>query len=93
MPRRSAQLTYIEISDLVPQEWAHWFYCALSSNAPFSWGDNNRTLVTAERLHDHCVDCLEDIAEDEDIEVNQMDIDNFLRVLENLGLTYIDLEN
>jgi hypothetical protein len=84
----------IEISDVVPQAWIGWFYGTISEDAPFSWGDNNRTLVTAERLHDHCVDRLDfDIDELEEMELNQVDIDNFLRGLEDLGQTYIDLEN
>ena len=78
----------VEITSLVPEHWASWFYAVISEDAPFSWGDNNRTLVTAERLHDHCADRLADVED-----VNEMDIDNFLRKLEELGQTYIDLEN
>jgi len=83
---------FFEITSIVPSDWSHWFFQAISENAPFSWGDNNRTLVTAERLHDHCVDALEDATGDFE-GINQVDIDNFLRQLEELGQTYIDLEN
>jgi len=82
---------FIPVSSLVPEGWEHWFYGIISEDAPFSWGDNNRTLITALRFHDHCADRLdEDIVEDG---VNMVDIDNFLRQLEELGQTYIDLEN
>ena len=32
------------------------FYESLSNDAPFSWGDNNRTLVTAQRVMNHMVE-------------------------------------
>lgn len=32
------------------------FYESLSANAPFSWGDNNHTLVTAQRIMNHMVE-------------------------------------
>ena len=86
-------LQYFEISAITPKEWHCWFFNILSDNAPFSWGDNNRTLVTAERLHDHCVNILDGIPEEESSTVSQVEIDEFLRNLENLGQTYIDLEN
>jgi hypothetical protein len=86
------KVSFIELSDIVPENWRTWFYCLLSENAPFSWGDNNRTLVTAERLHDHCVDRLEDVPQEID-DVNEMDVNNFLTKLEAFGTTYIDLEN
>jgi hypothetical protein len=83
---------FFEITSLVPSHWRTWFYAAISEDAPFSWGDNNRTLVTAERLHDHCADVLDIVMED-DPDVDAVDVDNFLRNLEKLGQTYIDLEN
>ena len=44
---------FIPISGLVPKAWASWFYCAISENAPFSWGDNNRSLLTDSALAQH----------------------------------------
>lgn len=38
---------FISLSDIVPKDWESWFYTAISEDAPFSWGDNNRTLVDA----------------------------------------------
>jgi len=81
----------IEVTSLVPKEWVNWFYGLISENAPFSWGDNNRTLVTASRFHTHVFGCLDLAIEDED--VSQEDVDSFLEMLEGLGETYIDLEN
>ena len=78
---------FVPIRAIVPEGWEDWFYNKISQNAPFSWGDNNRTLVTASRLADHCKDAgLEsDAGEDE--------VDAFMDVLGKLGQAYVDLEN
>jgi hypothetical protein len=88
-------VAFVEVTSIVPEDWYDWFFGAISDNAPFSWGDNNRTLVTAERLHDHCADVFSylDYGADELEDVNEVDLDNFLRKLEGMGETYIDLEN
>lgn len=82
---------FVEMTALVPKSWGFWFFGLMSESAPFSWGDNNRTLVTAERVHEHCSGFLEMAGEDYGID--QSEIDSFLRVLEELGDLYIDLEN
>lgn len=85
------ECTFVEVSDLVPKQWTHWFWSLISEDAPFSWGDNNRTLVTASRFHDHCMnrlDCPEDFG------ITQKAVDKFLKKIADLGETmYIDLEN
>ena len=35
---------FIALTEIVPEAWRNWFYEMISENAPFSWGDNNRTL-------------------------------------------------
>jgi len=76
---------------LVPKYWENWFWSLISESAPFTWGDLNRALITAADFRRHCEDCLRYAAEDCDIP--QEDIDNFLRLLVDLGDTYVDLEN
>lgn len=82
---------FVEVSTVVPESWASWFWETISDNAPFSWGDNNRSLVCACDFRRHCEARLLDAADDE--EVPQRDIDIFLDKLRGLGTTYIDLEN
>ena len=82
---------FIEATSIVPREWDMWFWALISDNAPFSWGDNNRSMVTASDFRRHCADRLLDAADDED--VSQGAIDSFLKRLEDLEETYIDLEN
>lgn len=82
---------FVEASDLVPTEWTPWLWSRISEDAPFSWGDNNRSMVCACDFRRHCEDRLLDASDEED--VPQEDIDQFLERLRELGDLYIDLEN
>ena len=81
---------FVRVTSLVPRSWRSWFYCRISENAPFSWGDNNRTLVTAKRFLEHCEDIYDDALEEN---VSEKEIQTFFNQLKELGQTYIDLEN
>lgn len=90
---------YIESTELIPDNW-DWFFCAISENAPFSWGDNNRTMVSPERFLNHCEDVFEfheEVDEDEkDIFVKRLKtlirLDDASRADGGMGI-YIDLEH
>jgi hypothetical protein len=75
--------TYVRVSDLAPKAWRGWFWEQISDNAPFSWGDNDRTLVTASRFAAHCEQRL----------LYSMGVRRFMKRLHALGETYIDLES
>jgi hypothetical protein len=89
VPRLTCE--FVEVSSLVPKDWETWFWTTISDNAPFSWGDLNRALVTASDFRSHCMDCVPYEADQEGVSPNS--IDNFMLLLEGLGETYIDLEN
>ena len=78
---------FVEFGSLIPKNWSparrEQFFCDISDNAPFSWGDNNRTLVTASAFANHCQLHLDDSRRTQ----------AFLRKLWTLGETYVDLEN
>jgi len=75
---------FVLLSTLIPANWAaQGFYEKISDNAPFSWGDNNRSMVDAQAFADHCQDRLDDSAK----------VREWLKKIRNLGQTYIDLEN
>ncbi|MCX6984223.1 MAG: hypothetical protein NT118_05645 [Lentisphaerae bacterium] len=76
---------FVEISDVVPEAERLWFWEKLneSSNPPFSWGGNNRSMVTASSLANHCREMLDDSAR----------ASRILEKLRRLGETYVDLEN
>jgi hypothetical protein len=44
---------YINATDLVPRSWLGWFWTSFSENCPFSFGDNNYTLVDGESFFKH----------------------------------------
>lgn len=74
---------FVSASDLVPKRWCSWFWGKISENAPFSWGDNNRSLVTASCFADHCQQRLDDSPASQ----------KFLAKVRALGEMYIDLES
>ena len=60
---------------------------ALSNTSRFTWGDNNRSLVTASRIYD----ALDDMTGPDDPEASQ--VEEALKRLKDLGEAYVDLEN
>jgi len=61
-----------------------WSALASRDNLPFSWGDNNRSLVDAETIAD-------ELQQVENSEGGQLK--KALARLRKLGQTYVDLEN
>lgn len=47
---------FVPATSLVPRSWDSWFWSAFSENAPFTWGDNNRSLVDFRSFMDHAVE-------------------------------------
>lgn len=87
---------FVCVTDIVPKEWTNWFFDMLSEDSPFSWGDNNRSLVSVERFSNFVIDQLNDILIDNDNEnLTEDDIENFEDILDELQKknVYIDLEN
>ena len=85
-PPVKSQLDYVDATELVPKEW-YWFWSDFSDSCPFSYGDNNLTLVTVARFLDHC----ETVLQNADIE--QEDKDEFLKRLDLMDQkSYINLE-
>ena len=74
---------FVSATDIVPRGWDKWFWESISENAPFSWGDNNRSLVTANDFARHCEQCLDD----------SVKVKRFLKKVRDLGDMYIDLES
>ena len=80
---------FIPATNLIPYWAKNWFWGEFSSSAPFSWGDNNRTLITASRFAGHAQEVLMDHY-DSDL---PMRAQRWINELRDLGETYIDLEN
>ena len=82
---------FIEATDLVPESWGEWFWGTISENAPFSWGDNNRTFVTAEVFADHCENRIMDLSTEESTTWGARR--EWIKMVRGLGQMYVDLEN
>lgn len=86
---------FVELSSLVPKEWTGWFYTAISENAPFTWGDNNRSLVDAQSFANHIDEVFSYFDVEETVAEIEKHQDAFYDTLNYLGShkVYIDLEN
>jgi hypothetical protein len=86
------EVKHVAMSQVMPEEWHSWIFCALSEDAPFSWGDNNLSLVSAERFLNHLEDVL-DLHDDENtIKEHKESVIDTLNYLSNKNI-YIDLES
>ena len=74
---------FVEMTSIVPEHWTFWFYAVISEDAPFSWGDNNRSMVTADDFARHCEERLDDSPQ----------VKKWLKKIYTLGQMYIDLES
>jgi len=81
---------FVPVTALVPKKWRNWFYECISNNAPFSWGDNNHSMVDAQTFADHCENRLD---EPKDYGITQKAVNQFISKIRDMGQMYIDLEN
>lgn len=87
MPINIQACAFVSVSDvlsphLTTQGERDLFWSSISDNAPFSRGDNNRSMVTASSLANHCQDRLD----------GDPYFDDLLQSMRSLGELYIDLE-
>lgn len=80
---------FVAATSLIPRKWDSWFWGVISENAPFSWGDNNRSLVTARDFADHCANRVEGQGNRKWTKAVQTRIQE----IRELGDMYVDLEN
>jgi len=91
---KTTDVKFIEATKLVPITWRDWFWNDLSElpNAPFSWGDHNRTLTTK----GHFLAYVEPILIDAEVygDITKGERETFVREIEQLpNDVYIDMEN
>lgn len=87
---------YIPLTDIVPLSWNSFFYAELAQDAPFSWGDNNKTLVTATRIADHVDGFASEwkfTPRDPDPYLRPVYVKRWLKAVRDLGNTLIDLDS
>ena len=47
---------FVPATSLVPRSWDSWFWAPFSENAPFTWGNNNRSMVDFESFIEHAAE-------------------------------------
>lgn len=79
MKRITLPITFVQLSDVVGDDDG---FCELIANdAPFSWGDNDFSIITAGRLADHAEEC-----------DHRKEYTDLIQQIRDLGDTYINLE-
>ena len=81
---------FVPATKLVPRQWNNWFWALISDNAPFSWGDNNITLVDPDTFANHCE---ERLCEEMTRKGYPVKFRPFIARVRALGNIYIDLES
>lgn len=81
------KIKVIGISHIIPEAWKSWFKGELA-NGPWTWGDCDRSLVTAERFREF-------IYVGDRVDLETKDIEQFNKDLDYLIMddVYIDLEH
>lgn len=81
---------FVEATSLVPNGWEEWFWGIISEDAPFSWGDNNRTFCTAYDFASYCEKIM-DLSTAESTTSGARR--EWLKKIYRLGQMPVDLEN
>lgn len=87
---------FVPVTDVVPEKWRPWFFEGFVDGADFSWGDNNRTMITKDRFAEHAEDFLFSMYDDEKEQrkVTEDEIGEWLNKVRAIPAdVYIDLEN
>jgi hypothetical protein len=83
----------VGVTQIIPKAWEDWIWTALNDGAPFSWGDNNHSLVEAAGFGEHLDKVLKSTESDfqDTIKEHRPAITDTLSYL-HANKIYIDLE-
>jgi protein tyrosine phosphatase len=88
---------YVALSDIVPAAW-DWFWEMLDCNeAPFSFGDNNFSMVTGDRFAEWLEECYEYWVQTEVTDVDRISKEDWDKFIGSIWMCndagiFIDLE-
>ncbi len=80
------------LSKLFPEKWKSWIFDALSDDAPFSWGDNDHTLVTIARFRSWLEEVMDWVDFEQHNDELTLEVYEKLKQLEQQE-AFIDLDN
>ncbi len=82
-------IAFVQVSDLVPQSWYDWFWEVIADGAPFTWGDNDYSIIAVSSFINWCERVID--PEEEGMPPKE-DLDIFYRRLRSLGNLWLDME-
>jgi hypothetical protein len=82
---------YVFANDLLPVEHAQFIWEAISDGASCSWGDNNHSMITADRFADMIDDWSNEIVRD--CFITRRALTALIKRIRALGTTYVELES
>jgi len=91
------KVNYVSLSDIVPKDW-DWFWDMIDCNsAPFSFGDNNFSMVTGDRFAEWLEGCYEYWVQTETSDASSVSKEEWNKFIGSLWLCndvdiFIDLE-
>jgi hypothetical protein len=65
---KTYSLNYVHAVDIIPKDWNHWFWGALNESSTTTFGDNDYSIVSAERFLDeveHVLSFSDEVPEEE----------------------------
>ena len=63
---------FVQVETIIPEEWSEWFWMSLSESSTITFGDNDFSLISAERFLDEVKLVLEFEREVDQKEVQQI---------------------
>ena len=85
-------IAFVHAVDVVPKQWHAWFWDAIAEGAPFTWGDNDYSIISMASFINWCERRIEPYEVDEKSPVSAEDLNAFYTRLRALGNLWLDME-
>lgn len=85
-------IPFVQAVDVVPKQWHDWFWNVIADGAPFTWGDNDYSIISMSSFINWCERCIEPYEIDENSPVSTEDLNAFYTRLRSLGNLWLDME-
>jgi hypothetical protein len=78
---------FVDASDIIPKDWGSWFWAALSESSTVTFGDNDHSLISAERFRDELENVLDFEEEVDPLVVEKINENLLALVNENIYIS------